>query len=349
MLPAAAFVKTYRPRHTMETPMRILIVKLSSLGDLFHALPAVHNLKTETGATMDWVTQAAYTDLVRRFDDVETVIPFPRHHIIRDLRPFLHNLRQERYDLILDMQGLLKSALVARAARGDRRIGPSFHREGSRVFYDAVAGKRDKNRHAVIENLDIIAHLGLRRIPPAFPISLPETDYSAPSPHIALCPASRWETKNWPAENFAATARRLMDERGASITLLGAPEDAPICAAVERTLQGRCRNLAGITSIIEMGAILRKADLLISNDSGPVHMAAALGTPAVVIFGPTDPGRTGPFGEMHRVIQSRQDCQPCMKSRCRHPEAPCIRNVTTDEVVAAAESMLAGRGEPRPS
>ena len=324
--------------------MRILIIKLSSLGDLFHALPAVHNLKAETGAVIDWVTNTAYADLVRCFDDVDTVIPFPRHNMASGIRPFLRHLRRERYDLVIDMQGLLKSALVARAARGNRRIGPSFHREGSRLFYHTIAGKRDKNRHAVIEILDVIGHLGLRLRPPVFPITLPGTDYTAKSPHIAICPASRWESKNWPVERFAETARHLIEHDGASITLLGAPEDSPVCSELEAALKGHCRNLAGKTSILEMGAILGKADVLISNDSGPVHMAAALGTPALVVFGPTNPERTGPFGNQHRVIQSLNGCKPCMKRLCPHPESSCIRSVTAGEVIAAAESMLANRG-----
>lgn len=324
--------------------MRILIIKLSSLGDLFHALPAVHNLKIETGATIDWVTHTAYAGLVRCFDDIDTVIPFPRHHLIRDLRPFLRDLRREHYDLILDMQGLLKSAIVARAARGSRRIGPSFHREGSRLFYQTVAGERNKDRHAVIENMDIITHLGLHSIPATFLLSLPDIGGDTPSPHIAVCPASRWETKNWPVEYYGQLCRHLIENRGASITLLGASEDIPVCETLATALQGRCRNLAGKTSIVEMGSILKHADLLISNDSGPVHMAAAIGTPSLVIFGPTDPARTGPFGSQHRVIQHLDNCQPCMKRLCKRSGRPCIRNVTVNEACVAAESMLSSKG-----
>ncbi len=320
--------------------MRILIVKLSSLGDLFHALPAVHNLKTETGAEIDWVTQEAYVDLVRCFDDVSTVIAFPRRDFLRKAGPFIRRLRRAKYDVIIDMQGLLKSGLVTRLACGKRRIGPSFHREGSRLFYHSVTGVRDKNRHAVIENLDLILHLGLPLQVPCFPVSFPDSDSSPPAPHVVICPASRWETKNWPADRFAATARHLVDRHRASITLLGAPEDVPVCATIAASQDGRCRNLAGQTSITGMGSILKTADLLISNDSGPVHMAAAIGTPTVVIFGPTDPGRTGPFGSGHRVLQSRHACQPCMNDRCRHPDESCIRSITVDEVLAAVEAML---------
>ena len=124
--------------------MQILIVKLSSLGDLFHALPAVHNLKVGLDATVDWVVQSEYADLVRCFSDVDRVIALDRSALVDNWVPFRDALREREYDLIVDLQGLLKSALTARFARGCKRIGPSFHREGSRLLYHAVAGRCNK-------------------------------------------------------------------------------------------------------------------------------------------------------------------------------------------------------------
>ena len=131
--------------------MKILVVKLSSLGDLFHALPAVRALKHGLKADVDWVTHTAYADLVKCFSDVRHTIGFSRREWARQWRPFLRELRRERYDLIVDLQGLTKSALVGWFARGTRRIGPSHHRELSRFFYHEVVGHWDKNRHAVEE------------------------------------------------------------------------------------------------------------------------------------------------------------------------------------------------------
>ncbi len=320
--------------------MRILIIKLSSLGDLFHALPAVHNLKAETGADIDWVTHQAYAGLVRCFDDISRVIAFPRQRFPQNARAFLHDLHAVRYDLVIDLQGLLKSAVTALLARGGRRIGPSFHREGSRLFYHAVAGPRNKNRHAVIENLDIIGHLGLSLRPPVFPVTFPETAFAAESPHLVICPASRWTTKTWPAANFAAVARHLQQSRRVTVTLLGAPEDEACCAGIAAALDGPCHNLAGRTPLAETGAILGRADLLLANDSGPVHMAAAVGTPALVLFGPTDPARTGPFGSGHRVVQSHCSCQPCLRRGCHRQSGPCILDIPVDDVICHAEAML---------
>ena len=134
--------------------MKTLIVKLSSLGDLFHALPTAHNLKAELGGQLDWVVQREYVSLVQCFSVVDRAIPFDRHRFLGSLSDFLRELRCERYDYIIDLQGLLKSAMVARLARGKRRVGPSFHREGAALLYSDVAGPRNKARHAVDENLE---------------------------------------------------------------------------------------------------------------------------------------------------------------------------------------------------
>jgi heptosyltransferase-1 len=321
--------------------MRILIIKLSSIGDLFHALPAVHNLKVGLNADIDWVTTTAYVDLVRCFDDVDHVIGFPRKHFFQNFNAFRKTLREDRYDLIVDLQGLLKSALVGRLARAEKRIGPSFQREGARFFYSAIAGKRNKDRHAVLENLDIVQHLGIPEIPIAFPVTFPEYAITTPRPRVAICPSSRWTSKNWPHDRFAAVANALQASHQASITLLGGPEDISVCRDIERTLDGPCTNLAGKTSLLEMGGILDAVDLLIANDSGPVHMAAAVGTPALAIFGPTNPDRTGPFGDIHRVIKTAFPCQPCLRRTCQQPDIPCITGVKIYSVVETAQKMLA--------
>lgn len=324
--------------------MRILIVKLSSLGDLFHALPAVHNLKMETQATIDWVTHTDYVGMVQCFDAVDRVIGFPRHAFLRNARTFWKALRCEHYDLVIDMQGLAKSAMVTLMARGQKRIGPSFQREGARLAYHAIAGRKNKARHAVDENLDIIRHLGLPLQPPVFPITVPSASTDVvPHPNIVICPVSRWQTKNWPSNRFADVAQRLIDLNQASITLIGAPGDRDVCENVTHQIKGNVRNLAGTTTLVEMASILAGADLLISNDSGPVHMAAALGTRTLVIFGPTRAERTGPYGQGHTVITSPRVCKPCMKQHCTHPDGPCIQDITTDMVTEKALSILDSR------
>lgn len=321
--------------------MRVLIVKLSSLGDLFHALPAVHILKTGLGAEIDWVTQKEYVELVQCFTDVDRVIPFYRRSFFANKKRFLHELRLHEYDYIIDLQGLLKSAVTARLARGRKRIGPSFCREGSRLFYSAVAGKCNRDRHAVEQNLDVVRYLGLDQTAPQFPVQFPARDAVGKRPLLAILPESRWSTKNWPIQCFVDLAIRLREARGVSVVLLGGSKDTVACAEIECKLDGAAINLAGKTSLVEMGSLLKEVDLLIANDSGPVHMAAAVGTPALVIFGPTDPERTGPFGERHRVVSASIACQPCFSRTCSRGDIPCLTGVTPEKVGKVAIEMLA--------
>lgn len=319
---------------------RILIVKLSSLGDLFHALPAVRNLRDGLGASIDWVVQTEYADVVRCFTDVNRVIAFRRRYFLWKLGSFLKDLREAEYDYIIDLQGLFKSALVTRWARGKQRIGPSFHREGSRFFYTAVAGEKNKERHAVEENLDIVRHLGLTVVSPQFPVSFPGPPVDLPSPRVAFLPMSRWKSKNWPLASYAAVARSLLEHANASILLLGGKKDFPVCMELEKLVKGPVQNMAGRTTFTEMGSLLAEMDLVISNDTGPMHMAAALGVPLLAIFGPTDPKRTGPYGSRQRVITSGVPCRPCFDKTCKLGHTKCLEEITTETVADAALEML---------
>lgn len=328
----------------MNPPVRILVIKLSSFGDIFHALPAVNNLKLSLGAEIDWVTQPEYVELVGCFPVVSRVIAFPRRSFWRRGPAFATALRAERYDYIVDLQGLLKSALVARLARGNRRIGPSFHREGAGCFYDEVAGARNKERHAVEENLDIVRHLGLPLVPVAFPVTFPPVAVEARHPRIAIIPLSRRENKNWPLSHFAEAARQLRAIDNTSIFLFGSSDDHAACERIRSDLMsspGRdVINLAGKTRLVEMGGWFREMDLVIVNDSGPLHMAAALGVPVVTLFGPTDPRRTGPYGEGHAVCTSGVACRPCFAKVCRQPSLACMDQISVSAVVEAARRVL---------
>ena len=328
---------------------RILIVKLSSMGDLFHALPAVHCLKTGLDAEIDWVTQPEYVELVRCFTDVTRVIPFPRRGFMGGVVRFARTVRARDYDLIVDLQGLLKSAVAARLARGRQVVGPSFHREGSRWFYHAVAGPRNKARHAVDENLDVVRYLNLPDAPAQFPVRFPPRERAQPGRRVALVPVSRGLCKNWPLERFIATGRQLREQMGATLFLMGGPAEQAACeavrAAVDDGVPAAVQNLAGRTSLVEMGSWLGSMDLVVANDSGPIHMAAAIGVPVLAIFGPTDPARTGPYGHGHRVVTASIDCQPCFRKTCKAGTPECLVRVSPDRVVREAVDMLGARGQ----
>lgn len=318
--------------------VRILIVKTSSLGDLFHALPAVHLLKTGLSAEIDWVVNGGYVPLVKCFTDVDRVIPFPRNTLHSNLKSFLSDLRKDKYDLVVDLQGLLKSAFIARAARSHKRIGPSFHREFAYLFYDHVAAERNKERHAVDENIDVLRFLELPAEPVQFPVTFPPPAFiGQTSPlKVLLSPCSRHAAKNWPVERFAAVGKVLHEKTGAMLYISGVPEDADTCNKLMELLPpGSAHNLCGKTSLVELGGVLQAMALVITVDSGPMHMAAATGTPTLSIFGPTDPLRVGPYGAQHRALRNTS-----VTSYSKN-DLTSILGVSVEQAVGAALEMLA--------
>lgn len=327
---------------------RLLIVKLSSLGDIFHALPVVHALRAGLDAEVDWVTQPEYVDLVRCFPDVNKVIPFPRRGIVGGLIPFLRAVRMTRYDLVVDLQGLLKSVLAAKLAKSRQVIGPAYRREGSHLLYNRVAGIHDASRHVIDEAMEVVRLLGLPVMPVEFPVEFPSVEIMSSRPRVAVIPTSRRFNKNWPESYFAEVANLLMRHNGATIYLFGGAGDRETCARIQQTLVacGECSrvvNLAGRTSLVEMGGWLKAMDVVLANDSGPIHMAAAVNVPVVAMFGPTDAARTGPYGSGHRVLSGTLPCQPCFRRTCRTTVADCMQSIRPESVYEATHQILVGR------
>lgn len=322
--------------------MRILVVKLSSLGDILHVLPAVHAVKASTGAAVDWVVHPEFASIVRCFSDVDNVITFPRHAILNNLAGAVRELRKTKYDMVVDLHGLLKSAVVARLAKAKRRIGPSYSREMSWLFYGERAGRMNRDRHAVDQALDTVKYLG-------FPIPErkfePELFKLPPSPladgkFIAFAPVSRWATKNWPAAKFAETAAILAKTHpGYRMLVLGSKADKEVGDEIAKA-SPMVENLCGRTTIGESLSILSRCDLLVANDTGPVHMAVAVGTKCLVVFGPTRPNWTGPYGDGHEIAMLDLPCQPCMKRKCARGDHACMAGISAGFVAAAASRML---------
>ena len=330
----------------MATPKKILIVKLSSLGDLFHALPAAKNLKEEMHAEIHWVTQPEYVDLVGSFPMVSRVISFPRRQMLAGFGRFVQELRRERYDIIVDLQGLLKSALVSRLARGDVRVGPSFSREGARLFYSAVAGPANRSRHAVQENLDVVRYFGLRVLPVSFEVGFPDLVCDLPRPRIGIIPVSRWSNKNWPSARYSEAVLALLKTKSVSIALFGAADDSGVCAEICSRITAvkpgaHVVNLAGKTTLLQMAGWLSRMDAVVANDSGPLHMAVAAGVPVIAIFGPTDPMRTGPYGDANVVCTANVGCRPCHARVCPLPEIVCMTELSVKQVSDGIEKIIA--------
>lgn len=318
---------------------RVLIVKLSSLGDLIHALPTIHCLKMGLPATITWVVNAVYAPLLRHAADVDEVIPFDRKRPVRGLWGVVRELRGREFDLVIDLTGLFKSALISRLAGGRLCLGPSFAREFSWLFYHRQVGSSDLNRHAVDRYLDVVRALDVKDGNRVFPLMFPPASFALDGgrPAVVLVPGARWPTKLWPVASFADVADRLRRD-GIQVLMVG--EELPTAGDPLAGLEGVV-DLRGRTSLAELGGILQRADLVIANDTGPMHLAASLGRRVIALMGPTDPRRTGPYGTGHRVFSTRPPCSPCFSKVCRNPAGQvCLQDVRPTDVYAAAVAML---------
>jgi lipopolysaccharide heptosyltransferase I len=310
--------------------MRILIIKPSSLGDVVHALPTVNLIRKRfPDAHISWLLNDALASLLKHCPIIDEVIGFPRHRHAK-LPAVMGRLRQSRFDIVIDLQGLLRSGLMTWLTRAPRRIGLADAREGARFFYNEIVDV--PRAHAVGRYLKAAEHLGCDAAMVEFPLGVgPRT----PERLIAINPSARWETKLWGVDNYRALAERLPRER---IVFTGSSSEADW---IGRLAQGYS-NQAGQTDLFQLAELYRRCAVVITNDSGPMHVAAAVGTPVVAIFGPTDPALTGPYGTGHVVLRAGIPCSPCLKGHCTNQvHMECMKLITVEQVLAAAKPFLA--------
>jgi len=342
--------------------MNILIVKLSAIGDVIHTLPSLAALRRlYPDAHITWVVEEAASGLVLHHPLLDRVIIFRRKKWIEDFKTgnfqsvredaglFLEELRSRRYDLVIDFHGLLKSAIVVLASGGKRKLGYDSWQELSGLFLNEKIPE-DMNKHAVDRYLDLPRYLGAEPGPIEFILPVnPDAEnrsralmdsYSlARKKFVAVNPVAYWETKLWDNEKFAALADLIKDRMNLDVVFTGSrKEDA---ADIVSRMRGEGINLGGETTLTELACIYKEALAVISTDSGPMHLAAAAGTPVIALFGPTDPARTGPYGTGHIIIRADLSCSPCLLKKC--PTRKCMTDILPEQVLAAVEKLLRQR------
>jgi len=336
--------------------LKILILKPSSLGDVIQALPVLRLLKQHLPACeIDWWIDSSLAPLLDGDPDLAQVVRFERQRWAGprywpEMFRSIAGLRAQQYDWVIDLQGLARSATFAWLANGKLLIGLDEPREGARGFYDLAAPRASFHTHAVdwylavLPRLGVPVHHGFTWLPerPAVAAAIQTKWNPAPARWIALQPGARWLNKRWPAERFAELARSLATEHSdVRFAVLGSQDDQPLAETVCRAAPERCVNLAGQASLPEMVEWLRRCDLMVTNDTGPMHVAAALGKPVVGVFGPTEPRRTGPYGQLARVVQHPLPCVPCLKSRCAWPQPmECLTAISARTVLNIVEREL---------
>ncbi len=332
---------------------RILIVRLGALGDIVHAVPvaaALHDRYPD--AEIDWLVSARHRAIL-------DYVPIIRRRIVIGARGAaggaltsvgaVREIRRAHYDAAIDLQGLLKSALLARASGASRVVGftAKYARESiARAFYTVVhdpGGEGlfapSETRHVVDINLGLLAALGL---PPAvrrFPITIPESAVAddmagrTEGRYVLLNPGAAWPNKRWPPARLAAVASALRDRHHLQSVVLWGPGERELAEEVVRLATGAA-TLSPRTTIGDLIALAKRATLMVSGDTGPTHIAAALGTPLVGIYGPTRPERNGPWAAGDETVSRAAVCH-CHHLRQCKAATMCLLDVQVEEVMAA--------------
>jgi lipopolysaccharide heptosyltransferase II len=341
--------------------VKILIVKPSSLGDIIQTLPVLRLLKAgDRRREIYWWISSELAQVLHGDPDLSGVFLFERQRwaapwhwaeVVQRVR----ELRAQRFDWVIDLQGLARSSLIAWAAGGALTVGVEDWREGAPALYDLVIPRPSFQTHAVEWYLEVVRRLGV-------PVHSDFT-WLPPRPQVAsevhrkwkvqagrwmiVNPGARWPNKRWPMASYAAVVRKVAAKHpDVHFAILGGKTDSEAGASIGKACPERCLDLTAQTSLSEMIEWIRLSELVVSNDTGPMHVAAALGKPVVSIFGPTDPRRTGPHGQAERVLRVPLPCAPCLKPVCHHrPRLECLEAISPERVCDAVEQLL-GMNKP---
>ncbi len=335
----------------MEEYKAILIVKMSSLGDVIHSLPTLAAIRHNwPNAKIVWAVHEAFSGVLPGKPWVDEVLYIDKKKLksVSYLMALRKQLKAYHFDIAIDLQGLMKSALVTMVSGAKRRVSYWEAREGSRLINEPLVGEHQYG-HVIERYLDVVRCLGGTVDGIEFPLvelgaaseSVREKllkEGSDVKPYVVLTPATRWAPKDWPLDRYAEIGDKLLTA-GYEVVLLGGPDDAPKGEELQSYAKGTFINMMGKTSLHEMMALIQHCALFISGDTGPLHMANAMQVPLIALYGPTYPGRLGPYGnDRATVIVS-----PTSKATMEHmktDDAETMKDITVDMVWKAVEETL---------
>lgn len=352
-------------------PKRIVILKPSALGDIAHSLPVLSALRQLfPAAHLAWVVNRAYAPILEQHPDLDEIIQFDRAAMRKNFftgmwqfAHFLYHLRQQRFDLAIDLQGLFRTGAMTLATGAPTRIGLASAREGARYCYTHRIVDDIHTTHAVDRYWRVIESLVAARfhladsirqdgiLPPRshektfhVPIDADarawalEQLQSYPRPWLAVGVGSRWLTKRWPPQHFASLVSRALAQFGGTVIFVGTPDEADLAAQAASLVAGRALQLTGKTSLPQLVALLSLADVMIANDTGPLHLAVALGRPVVAPFTCTSIARTGPYAQSDRAVSTTIWCRGSYLKTCARME--CMQELTPEKLWPPLESIL---------
>lgn len=344
--------------------MKILIIKLSSIGDVVHTLPALGVLRRAyPEAKIDWLVEEAASTLLKDHPMVDELIVVRRRSWLKDFSGNMRvarRLKKNHYDMVIDFQGLFKSAVWVYLSKGKRRIGFAGGREMSSLPLNDKLPPYDKEMHAVDRYLLLARYAAgvdaeAEGVEEDFPVHIAKEDEETVGRLLAesgiaegdaffvVSTHARWVTKLWSEANFAELIGKISRRYNIRPVIIGSKDEVEKVRCIAEDAGGDVVDLAGRTNLRELMALLKRADFLITLDSGPMHMSCAVATPVFAIFGPTAPWRTGPYGKDNVVVRREElECSPCFSRECR--DIKCMELITPEEVLKHVEELMKSRG-----
>ena len=336
----------------------ILVVKLSAIGDVIHALPVSYAVKeTFPEAHLTWVVEPTAYGILEGNPFIDNIILFEKKRFrtvrgfLEEFRPFRHELRARKYDAALDLQGLFKSAAIVAQSGAKLRLGTANMREGSAYVSHPIKGAHASG-HIVERYLDVARALGCRVDEVRFPVAVSPAEAASADALLAaegvredhrfavLAIGANWPNKRWPVKYFAVLADWLYSEKLIPVLVGGGRLDESLVRDIEALTEVPPVNLVGHTSLKKLAHIFKRADLVLGGDTGPVHLAAGLGTKTVMLMGPTDANRNGPYGQQENAMEIPRSCKACWKRRC--PKGlDCLAILSVEEVKGKIQEVLA--------
>ena len=321
---------------------RILLIRFGSLGDVVLTTPAIRALREAfPDAYIAMLVGDRSVDIVSENPRLDEVIPFRRDAKgISELRRVAAMLRERNFDVSVDMQRKFRSSLLAYLSGAELRIG--YHRPGGLLC--TVRIPDNQNKHAVDRNLDLLRPLGIEtdsREPEMF-LSHADQDYAhrvfeaqglaSRSPIVGMFPGAGWRHRCWPAERFAAIGDLAAEKYRAGVVIFGGPGEEDIVDNVTGNMSAAVVAIKDKMTLGQLGAMIKKCDLFLSNDTGPMHISVAAGTPTIGLFGPGNHIKFQPIGEKHALIRKDVPCSPCKQFTSKCKDNICMKLITVDEV-----------------
>ena len=355
--------------------MNFLIIRLSSMGDVIHTLPALRALRvTYPDSRIGWVVEDTHAAILHGLPELDHLFILPRKRMKAGLRSWTRlgremktRMREVKWDVAIDFQGLWKSLAVIRWAGAKRSLGYAPNPEWTHWFYTDRVHLPTMNRHAVDRNLDLVASIGASvrhaesrgefRRDFRYPISaldrqaasslIGSLDLPSGVPRVLLNFSARKPANRWGIERFAALADAL-ESKGIVPILTGGPGDLEEETAIQSRCSHPVNSLVGKCSLNQLAATMTHFDAMVTGDTGPMHIAVAMDLPVVALFGPANPVRTGPYSPEAVILQKPYECQPCYRRHCKLKQEPppCLTDIEVEEVVAEVQRVLEG---PTPS